>query len=330
MANDFAGVAEQSYRAFVERAGTFRGWWDGIVGVDMSQKPTLNEGGLFGLDYYDSKTVTGSATAIDLDSATASTSIAQFEKKLVFMRADWEYDAPGVMQATAELATVGWATVDQTIADGFSSLGSTTHGFNGESWLDDGAAGTCYMVDSYRIDPANATIFSQANLQTTAFSDTALSSSLALHGNYKNFSGLPLVNAGSVAPYLVTTAALETVARADVDREREISHGNNSGTSVVDHAFGARLAGYRKMQGATTVDPNDWYLVFVRDRQFVDMNGGTVTMNSGPIRLWLRTPPEVLVSKVDGQNDMQAVAYLEHALIYDHNILFDMIKHEVS
>ena len=327
MAHDFAAAAGQVVSVTQDRSARFDDVmfqlgdpWDQEV---KSYKETV----VFGQTTWSSKTGTGDPTPIDLDSAGATTSMGTYEQKLLFTRADWEYDVPGIVEQGAEMITQAWVTIVAAFWDSIKTASSTAHPLNSETWLTATGGGDVYYCDVYNINPPNASSFEQTNVYATALSDTAVSASLGARDNFKNFSGGPVLNA-NVPPWLLYAPQLATSAGNILNRPGEMAAGNNSGTPVSLSPFGGRLAGGAKIQGNTPV-ATDWFLWYKRMRTIYRENGESETVNNGPVVPWIRTLPEVRVSPTNGGNDMQVIGYGEWAMIVSSYILFDLIMHDV-
>lgn len=325
MANDFAQVAEQAYQTAHEAAATGRFSFEALTTPIVEEIGTVNQGEVFGLTTYSAKTAAGRPTAKDLDSATTSTSMAAYEERLTIMRSDWEHDVRGVQEQVRQLVEMGWLTLSQAFWGGLASLDSTTHPYNSESWLTAQGGGDVYYCDAVSIDPVGSVAsFNQQNVYTTALSDSAVSSSLNAHFQYRNWAGNPWVTRGK--PYLVYNPALATTAEDMINRQNELSAGNDSGTPVTLTPTGSRLAGGVPIDGLTSYSSVDWYLIWVQEQMQYGDDGSTSMVKSCPIQPWIRTLPEVTIEKIG--NDMEVTAYMEYAIHYGARS-FDVIMHNV-
>ena len=325
MANDFAQVAEEVYQTAHESAATFQDSMEVLATPIVEEIGTINQGELFGLTTYSQKTAVGRPSAKDLDSATTSTSMAAYEELLTIQRSDWEYDVRGVQEQVRELVQMGYLTLVQAFWGAIAALDSTTHPYNSESWLTAQGGGDVYYCDAVSIDPVGAVAsFNQQNVYTTALSDSAVSASLAAHRQYRNWSGNPWVTQGK--PFLVYNPALASTAEDMINRQNELSAGNNSGTPVTLTPTGSRLAGGVPIGGLTSYSAVDWYLIWVQEQKQYNADGSVNTFRTCPIQPWIRTLPEVTVEKVG--NDMYVTAFMEYAIHYGARS-FDVIMHNV-
>lgn len=285
MANDFAKIKTTAFQRWDQRLGAVRDSWMEAADFVYADASALQRSAMFGTTHFAAQSAGSDPAAQDLDSVKNTVSSVAYEKLHTVTLKDLRDNPEIYVEITDKLFDAAMSTISNLWWTALTAVATTAHPGDQAPYLG-GGGGAAFYADTFTAPNA------QGNLLTGAFSASNLATAKATLGKYLNSAGLP-------AGVSVANSNLVICCGYDIEKSvYDVVNGMNEGGGSTESGYSRGITvavdpGYQ-------MDANDWVLI---------------AKSHKPIKMWMRSAPQLLVERdlghIDFYAEFEAAAFLE-------------------